>query len=90
MGYESRLRVNGAARDELDAVLRRVPGFAGFDDKYRLYEFRRQWIVNMPDAHASLEDSGICFCDNGLGNEILSDLIRELELHFGSVVVEEV
>ena len=68
MGYEQRIRLGTPRADELDALLRSLPGFEGYDAKYGLYNFRRRGQDAMPDAHAAIEAEGIYFCDNGIGS----------------------
>lgn len=76
MGYELRILMRSPDEFDLDALLRQVPGFEGFDVEHRLYRFRRTSPCgSMPDAWVMLDPGGLYFCDNGAeGSKVLQDL----------------
>ena len=65
MGYEYMLDFEVSDRGKAEEILRRIPGFEGFNPKYELYSFRREAIGAMPDADAKIESSGIYVCSYG-------------------------
>jgi hypothetical protein len=84
MGYEYRLDFEVPDRADADRVLRKVPGFEGFNPKFELYSFRRKSTGTMPDADAKIERSGIYLCDYGTGYQVVRDIqaaFSEIGLH---------
>ena len=74
MGYEYMLDFEVADPSELDALLRKIPGFERYDPTYELYYFRRQATGAMPDAQVKIEAHGVYACDNGCGFAVLEDI----------------
>lgn len=89
MGYEHQIRLPTSSPSDIDAILRGIDGFEGYNPLFKQYSFRRAATGAMPDAHASIEPDGVYFCDNGCGSALLLDIVRALEEQLGQVLIVE-
>lgn len=94
MSVEYQLKFKFSDHNELDQTVRSARNFDSYDEKYKLYNFRTQEnkdTANMPDAHVSLADEGIIFCDNcrNTAAPIFQHLITRIIGKFGKVEIDE-
>lgn len=82
MGTEYRIISQKALRREpLDALLRSLPRFTGFETRFATYDFRAPSNPGqMPNVSVKLEQDGTVYvCDHGGG--LASEIIGALMIH---------
>jgi hypothetical protein len=93
MGIEFNITVTPWSAWRIERILRPLPEFAGVDPQFGHLQFRSRAVADpasMPDAHASIQQDHLYFCNSGGdGAQILRGILKVLGERSSNVICEE-
>ena len=91
LGFEFRIRVDGATSEQLEVLVQALPECTGRANSHGAYELRSsQREAGMPDAEVRVRDGELYYCDYvAPATATREDLEARLRSDFGGVVTSE-
>lgn len=95
MGEEYRIPFQSQDQEALKKILSSAPHFAGYDQKYALYNYRANIMASsaiMPDATAAVAEYGFYFCKKGnreVERDVLAYIRSAVEASGQAFIIED-